>query len=63
MGRYSRFGDQQVSNGLLFIIALFFLACVGCGAGGFGAGGFGAGGYGLGMMPAAPYAGGFGRCC
>lgn len=58
MSRHSRFSDQQVSNGLLFIIALFFLSCAGCGVGGVGAGGFG-----VGTLPAAPYTGGFRRCC
>ncbi|MDP4091534.1 MAG: hypothetical protein Q8930_20000 [Bacillota bacterium] len=36
--RYNR-GCEQVGTDILFIIALFFLSCVGCGAGGFG--GFG----------------------
>lgn len=26
-------GDKQVGNGILFIIALFFLSCSGCGKG------------------------------
>lgn len=46
------YGDDIISSELLFIIALFFLSCIGCGkgygAGGFGAGGYGMGGYGLG---------------
>lgn len=27
------FGNQQIGNGVLFIIALFFLSCVGCSRG------------------------------
>lgn len=30
------FGDKQVGNGVLFIIALFFLSCAGCGRGNVG---------------------------
>ena len=45
MSRYSGFGGF-VDNGVLFIIALFFLACCGCGgSGGCGCGG----GYGSGF--------------
>ncbi|SCN23418.1 hypothetical protein N3C_1294 [Clostridium sp. N3C] len=29
----SRHADKQVSNEILFIIALFFLSCAGCGRG------------------------------
>lgn len=39
MSSYCGCGNQQIGNGILFIIALFFLACAGCGAG--GAGGYG----------------------
>ncbi|WP_139904696.1 hypothetical protein [Clostridium thermarum] len=28
---YGGHGDKQVGNGVLFIIALFFLSCAGCG--------------------------------
>ncbi len=35
-GGYGNFGCNQVGNGILFIIALFFLSCSGCGKGGFG---------------------------
>lgn len=45
------FNDQQVGNGILFIIALFFLSCAGCGRGGYG------GGYG------GNYGGGYGGGC
>ncbi|OPJ59437.1 hypothetical protein [Clostridium oryzae] len=38
MSRYSGYGDQQISNGILFIIALFFLSCAGCGSGNYGGG-------------------------
>jgi hypothetical protein len=31
--RDSKCGNQQVGNGVLFIIALFFLSCAGCGRG------------------------------
>lgn len=38
--------NQQVGNGILFIIALFYLSCAGCGTGGYGfGGGCGCGGY------------------
>lgn len=39
--RYNRCecGNQQIGNGILFIITLFFLSCVGCGRGcGYGGG-------------------------
>lgn len=39
MSRYHGFGDQDISNGILFIIALFFLSCAGCGRGNYGVGG------------------------
>ena len=39
LSRYSGFESQIVDNGILFIIALFFLSCAGCGTrGNFGGG-------------------------
>ena len=40
-GRDLGFGNNQIGNGVLFIIALFFLSCAGCGKGNCG-GGYGA---------------------
>lgn len=56
MSKYHGYGfgceDDIISTELLFIIALFFLSCIGCGRGhgaaGYGVGGYGVGGYGLG---------------
>ncbi|MDT8717103.1 hypothetical protein IAI10_10580 [Clostridium sp. 19966] len=43
MSSCCRGGNQQIGNGILFIIALFFLACAGCGTGGCGGLGTGCG--------------------
>jgi hypothetical protein len=31
MSRYTGSNNQYIDNGILFIIALFFLSCAGCG--------------------------------
>jgi hypothetical protein len=33
MSRYKESNNQFIDNGILFIIALFFLSCAGCGRG------------------------------
>jgi hypothetical protein len=45
MSRYSNYNNQIIDNGILFIIALFFLACVGCGIGNRGNCGCNSGGF------------------
>ena len=58
MSRYNYgFGCNQVGNGILFIIAIFFLSCAGCGTGSCGPVGCGTGSWGGNL------GGGYSGCC